>query len=81
MKKIIDVKEVGRRTSKSDQTVRKWIKLGMLKAINLNPHGGRPTYGILEEELDRFLQQGLSEAPAEVAPQSLRLVDPPEEFV
>jgi excisionase family DNA binding protein len=38
----------------SDQTVRRWIKSGVLPATNL---GGKAGYRIREVDLERFLEQ------------------------
>jgi excisionase family DNA binding protein len=51
---LLTVEEVARRLSVHVDTVRRWIRSGELKAINL---GGPAGYRITKTELDRFIRE------------------------
>ena len=59
---MLTVDDVADRLSVNEKTIRRWIKVGRLPAVNL---GHRTGYRIREADLDRFLleRQTVSAAP------------------
>ena len=53
-KKVWSVLELAKQDRVSVATVRGWIADGELKAFNVNAHGKRPKWRILEADVDLF---------------------------
>ena len=59
------VNQIVERFSVSEHTVLRWIRVGELRAVNVaRTPGGRPTWRISPEELERFEAARSSQPPA-----------------
>ncbi len=63
MADYMDTQQVARRFNVSQDTVRQMIADGRLRAINIGPIGGRPTYRVLKQSV-RELELRLMEETA-----------------
>jgi excisionase family DNA binding protein len=55
MSDLLTVQEVARILRVDDTTVRRWVKAGVLEAVNLPHANTRKTYRIRRETLERML--------------------------
>ena len=54
---LLTVKETARRLRKSEKTVREYIKLGLLPAVNANRNTPlRPSYSVLEADVTAYVK-------------------------
>lgn len=51
--RLLSVEDVAARLNVSEETVRRWLRLGRIRG--LRPGGGKTVYRIPESELDRML--------------------------